>query len=160
DVEISVESSSMSPIKVAALAHSSLRCDWRPTEDGGTCHGLLHSDGTHLEGELALAPYVQALHDSGIQLVYVTLVATGHPAAVSSPLSRWIKKGHSSRVRSRRSAPDSYYFVSAIADQKPAAFVVDSGERWQPMRLGWRLLFVLGGPALLALWIRRRDKRR
>jgi Zn-dependent protease with chaperone function len=157
DVELSLYSDADGP-GLRVLARSTLRCDWVGRSDwSGTCRKLLHSDGSRVEGQLTLAPLVWILRGEGAQEIRVTVDAAGQPGL--GEFGAW-RKRTTSVGHLFKSKHEYYEFVSRDITQFPPAFTVQMGEPWNPARVATPIVFVLFGPALVALWLRRRDERR
>ena len=140
------------------LAREVLRCDWeRESAWSGTCRKLLPSDGSRVEGRLHLASLVLGLHGWGVREVRVTVQATGTPEP--GRYGSWQKRSTTSG-RFFKSKSEFYEFVSAGFMEFPPDLTVQIGEPWKPAHAAAPVVFVLFGPALLALWLRRRDERR
>ncbi|MBZ5620950.1 MAG: M48 family metalloprotease [Acidobacteriia bacterium] len=147
------------PVDLAAVLRSSMDCDWRAGDTGedyvkGTCRHLLHANRGAVEDRLALAPLAKALWKAGITEVTFALSSKGDP--VESQGLNWVKGG-SGRKATRSQV---WHFQATADSMPPPPFQVRVGSQWNPGRLGAPLLFVLCGPALLALWIRRQMVRK
>lgn len=140
------------------LAREVLRCDWeRESAWSGTCRKMLPSDGSRVEGQLNLASLVIGLHGWGVREVRVDVEATGTPEA--GRYGAWRQRSTTSGLFFK-SKSEFYEFVSASFMEFPPGFTVQIGEPWNPAHAATPVVFVLFGPALLALYLRRRDERR
>ena len=162
DVEITIETTGLhKPVDLVAILRSAMNCDWRGPSTGssyveGTCRHLLRSNRGAVEDQLALRPLAIALSRAGLPPVKYTLSAKGEP--VPSEGLNWMEG--SSDKRARKGTESTWYFQSFAELALPPPFLVRLGSPWNPSRLGVPLLFVLFGPALLALWIRRQMTRK
>jgi Zn-dependent protease with chaperone function len=163
DVDIDIYGSQVPPAFVAQIARGAMGCQWRESyhnEDviWGVCEKWLNGDATYREGSIQLVPLVIALRGAGARVVTIKLRAPGSPPPT---LPRgWRKEAVKSKGFFGYKT-DYFTFRSASLDylDMPPAFPVSVGERWNASRLAAPLLLVMFGPALLALWLRRRGNR-
>jgi Zn-dependent protease with chaperone function/energy-coupling factor transporter transmembrane protein EcfT len=163
DVDITIYVTGVhKPIDLAAVLRSSLKCDWHGTATGtdyvsGTCRHLLRSERGAVEDKLVLAPLVVALSKAGCPPVKLTLSTKGEP--VSSGRVNWVERR--AGKGSRKAKGSSTWSFEGFGDVVlPPPFLVRAGSAWNPGRLVAPLLFVLLGPAVLALGIRRQMSRK
>lgn len=160
---VSIEIRNVPGVGPDTVRHAIPRCDWDGPENRfgyltGTCRKYLATDGTYAHGIVAMAPLVAALHGAGARLVYVGLTDGGHPLAHVP--AGWVPVAGSRKARFGRRAATYYWFTSYSDARLPRSFRLRIGTPWQPSRLAVPLGFTLLGPALLALWLRRRAQRK
>ena len=164
DIEFSIYTSgSHKPVDLLGIVRGALNCDWRGKVDpdnpnylDGTCRHLLHSDHGAVEDRLALAPLAIALSKAGFPPVRFTLYARGEPLK-EGPLP-WVEHKPGTGAKSVRES--TWYFQAYGEGVLPPPFLIRSGTRWNAGRLASPLVFVLFGPALLAVWVRRQMARK
>ena len=151
-----------------AIRHAALPCEWVP-EDGhtrflsGTCRHYFASDGTSASGRLDLAPLVILLHASGVGSVRVILddfrkeIAQAPAGWTVENAQQRAKKFGEKRSVSQAEGP-TYWFISDD-DELPPPFHLRMGTPWSAAPVAIPFAFTLCGPALLALWLRRRAER-
>ena len=143
------------------IRQGSLRCDWRRDKQGqefldGVCRKYLRSDGTSAQGSLALAPLVAALRNAGAQNVLLELSDNGVP--LDPAPKEW--KAQESGGRFGLPKTTAWRFWSLHDGRLPQPFEIHIGSPWSSSRLSIPFGFALFGPALLALWLRRRAERK
>ncbi|MGO9261047.1 MAG: M48 family metallopeptidase [Bryobacteraceae bacterium] len=149
--------------ELAGIIRTSLHCDWRPVMTGrrtaqGTCRRLLPAHGGAVTATLDLAPLAVALRRAGATEVRFNLAAVGEPGSAGS--AHWIA-GEAGKTADTGKLQDigNWKFRSLEDGEWPPPFAVRLGSGWSLSRLFIPLLFVLCGPAALALCLRRRIAR-
>jgi len=161
DLGVTVETVGVQkPIDLNAVLLQGLNCDWRPGDSDenylqGTCRRYLHLDHGAVDDQLKLAPLASALNKAGFVVVRFELLGNG--VEIASPGVNWAKM-HVTAAR-RRPAQDYWAFI-ALGKLVPPPIQVKYGEPWKPNRLAAPLILVLFGPALLAMWVRRKMARK
>lgn len=149
--------------ELAAAIRPALSCDWRPVMTGrrtaqGTCRRLLTARGGGVSATLDLAPLAVALREAGAREVRFNLAATGDPQRRGG--AQWTAgKNGSTAETGRIQTIGNWEFRSLEDGDLPPPFAVRVGSEWSLQRLLIPLVFVLCGPASLAVWLRRRIAR-
>jgi len=148
---------------LVAIIRKSLHCDWRPQYVGkrvaqGTCRRLLRSDRGAVSGTLDLAPLASGLRQAGASVVRFNLAATGEPVESAGRLP-WTAGTVGKTADSGMMMDIRNWQSVAVAGYGPAPFRVRFGSPWSFSHMAVPLVFVLCGPAALALWFRRRMQR-
>jgi len=162
DLSVSIFTSNAPDVSVRAIRQNALACDWHAELDyrhyvTGTCRRYLKSDGTSAQGTVALAPLVSGLRQAGIVNVHLVLRDEGTPLA-AAPQGWKLKPPASTRFGS--TSYKTYEFWSQTAEQLPQPLEIRIGHAWSSTRLTIPFGFTLLGPAILALWLRRRAERK
>jgi len=162
NISVIVRTQGMKGERLDTIRSAAFPCDWRLEDSGegfleGTCRRYLHSDGASADGPVELAPLILALHQAGAMEVHVQLNDFGRPLA--EPPAGWQAQTHSPKTLIGSLKSTSYWFDSFGDTQLPAPIRIRIGTPASSAPLAVPFVFTLFGPALLALWLRRRAER-
>ncbi|HLK67445.1 MAG TPA: M48 family metalloprotease [Bryobacteraceae bacterium] len=161
DVSLSIYAfDSQRPHDLAAILRSALPCDWHgkafPSFLDGTCRQLLHTNRGAADDRLTLAPLAKALLKSGFQPVRI--MVTTKSDFDGNAATGWARQD--AAKSGKKQVESTWSFQATSEAVLPPPFVVHAGTPWNPARLGAPFLFVLAGPPLLAIWVRRQMERK
>jgi Zn-dependent protease with chaperone function len=165
NLDVSMQVWDAPDVRPDAIRRAAFPCDWRPdyTEStmlSGVCRRYLASDGTSASGPLRLTPLIEAFRKEGIESVRV-LIDDPQRLMKQTPTG-WRKQTAEEKVEKKmrsRAAGDTYWFLSDEDEELPQAFQLRIGKPWSPSQTFVPIAFTLFGPALLAMWLRRRAER-
>jgi Zn-dependent protease with chaperone function len=152
-------------MSLGTLRRAAFPCDWKGgiADDDyihGDCRHYLTSDGTSASGKIDVAPLIVALRAAGIESIRVLI--EDERREIAQPPAGWFRETPEIKARRKgrgRTAGDTYWFRVEPGDDLPKAFVLRVGMPWSATQTLVPIGFTLFGPALLALWLRRRADR-